>query len=464
MPDVQITEPKIYLNDNRRKNWFWDYNDVFSSDLSDKAKLVRLFLARCANGDRQSWPSLNYIAKCCGISKPTVIKAINELEEKGWIQKTIRIRPNQEHESTVYALLDPPKTDDGSKTVLPPVKTEPEEEGGGKATLPPVKKQTGLEMGGSKTALLPVKNITENPPETGGGVVKQLYHVVKPFDDVVKPVDSNNTQITIPIYDRWIDRYNMSHQNCAEIAQDKNPEADKNDPEQVIIDQFCAETGATPEQVFEAIRRTNQQQKQGNIKHSYFGLLKAVINTVMQEEAVIAKLTPEKTDMPQDIPAYINKPEEIRKDNNPVNNTYTQEFEEFYAEYPRKIEKRKAFKAFQARLKEGVNPGDLILAAQNYREYCLTHGTEPKYIKHPATFLGPNKPYEDWINPAVETQLNVPKAWHTIKRYLEEEHSCEENHSDDWLEKALKTAGDNVPKAWHVLRKYLQEEEGCSID
>ncbi|WP_238457011.1 hypothetical protein [Desulforamulus putei] len=255
----------------------------------------------------------------------------------------------------------------------------------------------------------------------------------------------------------------MSHQNCAEIAQDKNPEADKNDPEQVIIDQLCAETGATPEQVFEAIRRTNQQQKQGNIKHSYFGLLKAVINTVMQEEAVIAKLTPEKTDMPQDIPAYINKPEEIRKDNNPVNNTYTQEFEEFYAEYPRKIEKRKAFKAFQARLKEGVNPGDLILAAQNYREYCLTHGTEPKYIKHPATFLGPNKPYEDWINPAVETQLNVPKAWHTIKRYLEEE-SCEQSHSDDWLEKALKTAGDNVPKAWHVLRKYLQEEEGCSID
>ncbi|MFZ3048006.1 MAG: helix-turn-helix domain-containing protein, partial [Desulfatirhabdiaceae bacterium] len=54
------------LADGRRKNWFWDFNDVFSSDLSAYAKLVRLYIARCANQDRQAWPSYNRIAKECG--------------------------------------------------------------------------------------------------------------------------------------------------------------------------------------------------------------------------------------------------------------------------------------------------------------------------------------------------------------------------------------------------------------
>jgi DNA-binding MarR family transcriptional regulator len=158
-------EPRVYLEDKRQRGWFWDCNEIFESDLSSSAILVRLYLARCANGDRQAWPSLNTIARHCRISKPTVIKALRELEEKGWLDKIIRRRPNQEYETTVYVLKDPP------------ARVVSDSEGGSKADLPPVKNKTS----------------------EAGGVVKQIYHPVKEVDNLVKQVDPNNTQITIPM-------------------------------------------------------------------------------------------------------------------------------------------------------------------------------------------------------------------------------------------------------------------------
>lgn len=97
------------LKDERRKNWFWDSNEIFSSDLSAYAKLVRIYLARCANGDRQAFPSYNRIAKDCGISRDTAKRAVAELEEKGWIIKKIQIKNDGEHSSNIYSLCDPPQ-------------------------------------------------------------------------------------------------------------------------------------------------------------------------------------------------------------------------------------------------------------------------------------------------------------------------------------------------------------------
>jgi len=97
------------LKDKRRKNWFWDTNEVFASDLSPFAKLVRLYLARCANSDRQAFPSYNRIAKDCGVSRDTAKRAVAELEEKGWIEKTVQKKNNGEHLSNIYFLCDPPE-------------------------------------------------------------------------------------------------------------------------------------------------------------------------------------------------------------------------------------------------------------------------------------------------------------------------------------------------------------------
>ncbi|OPX88218.1 MAG: Replication initiation and membrane attachment [Pelotomaculum sp. PtaB.Bin104] len=97
------------LQDKRRKNWFWDTNEVFASDLSPFAKLVRLYLARCANSDRQAWPSYNRIAKDCKVSRDTAKRAVAELEEKGWLEKTVQKKQDGEYLSNIYFLCDPPE-------------------------------------------------------------------------------------------------------------------------------------------------------------------------------------------------------------------------------------------------------------------------------------------------------------------------------------------------------------------
>lgn len=105
--EIIKTEKDALLQDKYSKNLFWDYVAVFSSDLSPYAKLVRFYLASCADLNHQACPSLNMIAQGCSISKPTAIKALKELEEKGWLRKTLRKRANQEYETTIYALENP---------------------------------------------------------------------------------------------------------------------------------------------------------------------------------------------------------------------------------------------------------------------------------------------------------------------------------------------------------------------
>lgn len=76
---------------------------------------------------------------------------------------------------------------------------------------------------------------------------------------------------------------------------------------------------------------------------------------------------------------------------------YPDTFETLWKEYPRKANKRGAFKAYEARLNEGVNEDDLIRAATNYSRTCKDKNTEERYIMHGATFFGPNRRYEDYL-------------------------------------------------------------------
>jgi hypothetical protein len=76
---------------------------------------------------------------------------------------------------------------------------------------------------------------------------------------------------------------------------------------------------------------------------------------------------------------------------------YPDEFEEFWKVYPRRIEKKKAFRNWQARIREGYSPSQLIEATKKYATKCETENTLERYIKHPATFLGPDKPFEEFL-------------------------------------------------------------------
>ncbi|MDF2591382.1 MAG: hypothetical protein K0S75_848 [Clostridia bacterium] len=86
-------------------------------------------------------------------------------------------------------------------------------------------------------------------------------------------------------------------------------------------------------------------------------------------------------------------------------NEYTDEFEKFWSYYPRKTEKSAAFSKWKARLKQKVSAADMIKAAQNYAEKCKLEGAEERFIKHAKTFLGENKPFEEFI-----TGTSIQKA------------------------------------------------------
>lgn len=77
---------------------------------------------------------------------------------------------------------------------------------------------------------------------------------------------------------------------------------------------------------------------------------------------------------------------------------YPDKFEQFWKEYPKKVDKGQAYKKYQARLKSGFSPEEMREAAKNYRLECERQHTDPKYIKHAKTFLGDATPFLDYIS------------------------------------------------------------------
>lgn len=117
------------------------------------------------------------------------------------------------------------------------------------------------------------------------------------------------------------------------------------------------------------------------------------------------------TDSPPDNPVDITKksdaavpeqpkappPKEDEEKKKATRSVYTNDFEKFYEVYPRKAEKARAASAYNARIKQGWSPEQLLIAAENYAATCKRNRTEQMYIKHAATFLSANTPFADYI-------------------------------------------------------------------
>lgn len=97
---------------------------------------------------------------------------------------------------------------------------------------------------------------------------------------------------------------------------------------------------------------------------------------------------------------------------------YSDDFEEFWMRYPRHVAKREAYAKWKARIKEGAIPSVLIAAAGHYAMDCINRGTDEKYIKHPATFLGPSKHYEDYLHPPEPPRDKVPKGIVSLQEWV----------------------------------------------
>ena len=72
-------------------------------------------------------------------------------------------------------------------------------------------------------------------------------------------------------------------------------------------------------------------------------------------------------------------------------------FEQLWQAYPRKKEKAAAYKAYKARLSDGFSEDELETAVKRYAAECVRLHTEERYIKHAATFFGPNTPFADYL-------------------------------------------------------------------
>jgi hypothetical protein len=67
-------------------------------------------------------------------------------------------------------------------------------------------------------------------------------------------------------------------------------------------------------------------------------------------------------------------------------NNYTDQFENWWSYYPRQVEKKKSFNAFEKAL---VNHSFEVLlnGAKGYADHIKKSGTDEKFVKHPTTFL-----------------------------------------------------------------------------
>ena len=95
------------------------------------------------------------------------------------------------------------------------------------------------------------------------------------------------------------------------------------------------------------------------------------------------------------IKAMKNK-DKIRKDK-VSEDKYCAHFETFWKVYPRKKEKAKAYKAYNARLKDGFSEAELLCAAEAYAKECNDRQTDEKYIKLGTTFLSSSTPFTDYL-------------------------------------------------------------------
>lgn len=100
-------------------------------------------------------------------------------------------------------------------------------------------------------------------------------------------------------------------------------------------------------------------------------------------------------------------------------NTYSPVFETFWVKYPRKEEKKLAFAAWNARLKEGFTEEQLLVAEDKYLAKCKADKTELRYIKMPKTLLGPGGHIEEHLKrDPPQSNVVVIEGWGDDPDYI----------------------------------------------
>ena len=104
---------------------------------------------------------------------------------------------------------------------------------------------------------------------------------------------------------------------------------------------------------------------------------------------------------PQDIGASADASAPARS----VRQEYSPEFEQAWQEYPKRAggnSKSAAFKAWKARIREGIKPETMLDGVKRYAAWVRATGnTGTQFVKQAATFFGPDRHFDDtWQQPA----------------------------------------------------------------
>lgn len=122
--------------------------------------------------------------------------------------------------------------------------------------------------------------------------------------------------------------------------------------------------------------------------------------------------------------------------------SYPEEFNTFWKAYPKPVEKRNTFLAWQKAVNNKkkelrVTPSELVRSAQNYRKFCEKEDREKKYIKSSTTFLGSKAYYLDYIESEEQQQEHLESKKRDMfdnvwKIYARKEDAYNKEKFEEW--------------------------------
>lgn len=109
----------------------------------------------------------------------------------------------------------------------------------------------------------------------------------------------------------------------------------------------------------------------------------------------------------------------VHSENRSSKGNYSNEFEQAWQAYPKRSggnNKLSAFKAWNARIKQGVKPETMLEGVKRYAAFMASEGKiGTSFVKQAATFFGPDKHFDEpWL---VETQENKVPTRQDQSRY-----------------------------------------------
>lgn len=98
---------------------------------------------------------------------------------------------------------------------------------------------------------------------------------------------------------------------------------------------------------------------------------------------------------------------ETEKEKTYSRTAYSDDFQSAWLAYPKRTghSKAAAWRAWQARVQAGEQPGVMLTGISAYAAACLRDKTDHRFVKHMATFLGPDRHYlNDYSPPASDPE------------------------------------------------------------